>query len=671
MIEKTHEGTLGGNIGGKLHVDGGVQAVIVDDSRRPVEIELGEAIITKKAVKKHWKTLSKINQSEGGNPIVEPKFEKGTTIQKFCPEGTKIQTLLFEKKNFTQAQAKKWATEHGFEDGIDEGITVIRMRQEDPKHFVKKKFKTIKLKDGVLAVIGCPKEVEKKLFGGNVGAEYFTENIDDSEYKWKITTEKAYSLCDTGKPLPLSKIIEHKEFFNKYPKAKKILVYFVSIKGDDDAESEIESGTSYGLSKIYIGLHLNYYKKNKHEKFKIGESQSECSKEAALLHEIQHVCQQADRNFFGRTKKEISDELSRQRSSVGLSKEDKEFAAYYKYKKQESEQEAMLCVYVWLKNKGIQYTNTFFLELDKLHKKQQEDSQEGRYEQGATIKQEIPIKVIEAYESWNDPKSTITSGQARKTLSDFAIELQAQGKIKIYSYGNAHIHALNWLDENHKAEEFSNGGILKSTNKTNKNEINDIISGVSKVTRGSAIQSAAIYLRKIKGSNNKSETPQHFKNKEASELKKYAKSKNIWIEKLDEEKFAGQGNEHDVYFYDKKHTLKANSCWFYSSWEKYLNSLILHNYFFPGTYYELIGFTEKNGCLFSVVKQPLIEDTEKADLQLVSSFLLDKGFENTENFDYYNSELGIHLQDIHDENVLTKKGVLYFIDTVFYVKDEK
>ena len=35
--------------------------------------------------------------------------------------------------------------------------------------------------------------------------------------------------------------------------------------------------------------------------------------------------------------------------------------------------------------------------------------------------------------------------------------------------------------------------------------------------------------------------------------------------------------------------------------------------------------------------------------------------------DYYSPELGIILEDLHDENVLTKNGDLFFIDTVFYL----
>lgn len=46
------------------------------------------------------------------------------------------------------------------------------------------------------------------------------------------------------------------------------------------------------------------------------------------------------------------------------------------------------------------------------------------------------------------------------------------------------------------------------------------------------------------------------------------------------------------------------------------------------------------------------------------------GFINNRNHDYYNPDLGIILEDLHDENVLTNNNQLYFIDTVFYIKPE-
>ena len=50
-------------------------------------------------------------------------------------------------------------------------------------------------------------------------------------------------------------------------------------------------------------------------------------------------------------------------------------------------------------------------------------------------------------------------------------------------------------------------------------------------------------------------------------------------------------------------------------------------------------------------------------------FLEANGFMCIRNNDYLNEELGILLEDLHDENVLTNGGMLYFIYTVFYLTD--
>ena len=54
----------------------------------------------------------------------------------------------------------------------------------------------------------------------------------------------------------------------------------------------------------------------------------------------------------------------------------------------------------------------------------------------------------------------------------------------------------------------------------------------------------------------------------------------------------------------------------------------------------------------------------------VQEFMQANGFVNTRNNDYYHPELGLILEDLHDENVLTANEILYFIDTVFYIKPE-
>lgn len=92
--------------------------------------------------------------------------------------------------------------------------------------------------------------------------------------------------------------------------------------------------------------------------------------------------------------------------------------------------------------------------------------------------------------------------------------------------------------------------------------------------------------------------------------------------------------------------------------------------FFSDTAYELLGFTKDKDVLYAVVKQSYVLVTSTTDLQKVKNFMTCNGFQNNRNNDYINYELGIILEDLHDENVLSKNEILYFIDTVFYLTDE-
>ena len=46
------------------------------------------------------------------------------------------------------------------------------------------------------------------------------------------------------------------------------------------------------------------------------------------------------------------------------------------------------------------------------------------------------------------------------------------------------------------------------------------------------------------------------------------------------------------------------------------------------------------------------------------------GFRIKKNNDYYHFETGLILEDLHEGNVLTQNGILYFVDTVFYLKQK-
>jgi len=49
------------------------------------------------------------------------------------------------------------------------------------------------------------------------------------------------------------------------------------------------------------------------------------------------------------------------------------------------------------------------------------------------------------------------------------------------------------------------------------------------------------------------------------------------------------------------------------------------------------------------------------------AFLESNGFIRKKENDYYHPNLCIILEDLHEENVLTKEGTLQFVDTVFYL----
>lgn len=143
----------------------------------------------------------------------------------------------------------------------------------------------------------------------------------------------------------------------------------------------------------------------------------------------------------------------------------------------------------------------------------------------------------------------------------------------------------------------------------------------------------------------------------------------MWIRKINSENYISQGAEQKVYLNDGKSVLKLNDTIFYASWTDYFHNLLLNNYFFPDTAYELLGFYQEENTIYAVVKQAFIRATEKTNLAFVKEFMAENGFANTRNNDYYNSDLGIILEDLHDENVLTENGILQFIDTVFYLTD--
>ena len=200
-----------------------------------------------------------------------------------------------------------------------------------------------------------------------------------------------------------------------------------------------------------------------------------------------------------------------------------------------------------------------------------------------------------------------------------------------------------------------------------KQHILDVLSGKSQIRNGEPIQTIARYLRSSKKANRISESEQQIKKQEATRLIDFAKKNNLWFSKFDASNYVSEGAEQKIYLMNSYQVFKLNDSIYFTSWLDYLNNLLLHNFFFEDTSYELIGFTFQNNTLYSLVKQNYIQITEPTNLNVVKQFLETNGFQNIRNHDYYNPSLGIILEDLHDENVLVNNGIYYFIDTVFYL----
>lgn len=203
-----------------------------------------------------------------------------------------------------------------------------------------------------------------------------------------------------------------------------------------------------------------------------------------------------------------------------------------------------------------------------------------------------------------------------------------------------------------------------------KNELYDVFSGESQIRFGTIIQTIASYLNDGTSAGTTIENTKQYKEQETKRLEKFISENNLWIKDIDFSQYVSEGAEQKVYLKDSDHVLKLNDAIYYSSWQDYLYNLLLHNFFFTDTAYNLLGFTKNDDVLYAVVQQSYVSITANTDLKQVKDFLTLNGFENTRNNDYYNPQLSIILEDLHDENVLTRNDILYFIDTVFYITDK-
>ena len=163
-----------------------------------------------------------------------------------------------------------------------------------------------------------------------------------------------------------------------------------------------------------------------------------------------------------------------------------------------------------------------------------------------------------------------------------------------------------------------------------------------------------------------------LKEKQARFLRSFAEKSNLWLATLPKgSEYIARGGEAQVYLAPNAlNVIKVNDAVYYATWEEYFNSVIIYNLLFPSTSYSLLGFIEIDKNLHAVMEQPFVEG-KQAKLEDIKELLTFNDFTNTKRQDYYNKELNLLLEDMHDENVIAKDDLLFFIDTVFYVMEAK
>jgi hypothetical protein len=120
-----------------------------------------------------------------------------------------------------------------------------------------------------------------------------------------------------------------------------------------------------------------------------------------------------------------------------------------------------------------------------------------------------------------------------------------------------------------------------------KDEIQRVISGKSPIKHGYDIQTVLSLLAGSQGSGAVVKTDKCFKKEETKRLRQFVEKQKLWVSDIDLSNYISEGAEQKVYLKDGKTVLKLNDAIYYVSWEDYLHNLLLNNYFFPDTSYQL------------------------------------------------------------------------------------
>lgn len=147
-------------------------------------------------------------------------------------------------------------------------------------------------------------------------------------------------------------------------------------------------------------------------------------------------------------------------------------------------------------------------------------------------------------------------------------------------------------------------------------------------------------------------------------IEQWARAKDTWIENSEQllidnfgEKIA-QGAEAKVYYKEGDIAVVKERASIYSTTQKALDAIALHNYLFPETAMRVIGFTRDSDGLFRIIlTQPYVTCQRLATKAEIDNMAISKGFRdnwNGEGVNYISDRIA--LEDMHPANV--------FIDSI-------
>lgn len=154
--------------------------------------------------------------------------------------------------------------------------------------------------------------------------------------------------------------------------------------------------------------------------------------------------------------------------------------------------------------------------------------------------------------------------------------------------------------------------------KNTKYELQHILQGKAEVSYGEPIQTIACYLRESTRTSSMAQRKEPNKTEETKKLINYINTHQLWNCDINFYNFISQGAEQRVYIQNGKKVLKLNDSIYYATWLDYFYNLLLNNYFFPDTAYNLIGFYKSDeDVLYALVEQNYVTATQTTDLSQV------------------------------------------------------